>query len=65
MTLSEYLDKTKMTQTQFARRIGKAQTTVSGYCTGALIPPRATALKIVEVTKGAVTLTDLWHTKIA
>jgi hypothetical protein len=63
--LSDYLDKTKQTQNDFAIRLGKSQQLVSGYCTGAFIPPRATALKIVEITKGAVTLSDLWHTKFA
>jgi hypothetical protein len=65
MTLSEFLDKTEITQTDFAKKLGKSQQLVSGYCTGALIPPRATALRIVEITQGAVTLEDLWHMKSA
>ena len=65
MTLSEYLSKTKMTQAKFAELLGRSQQLVSGYCTGALIPPRATALKIVKVTKNAVTLADLWGVKVA
>jgi DNA-binding transcriptional regulator YdaS (Cro superfamily) len=63
MTLSDYLDKTKQTQTEFAKKLGKSQQLVSGYCTGALIAPRDTALKIVEISNGAVTLEDLWHMK--
>jgi len=65
MNLSDYLLKMKKTQAEFAEELGKSQQLVSGYCTGALIPPRETALKIVEITKGKVTLEDLWHTKIA
>lgn len=65
MTLLNYLKETKQTQAQFAKKLGKTQQLVSGYCTGVLIAPRATALKIVKITNGAVTLSDLWHTKIA
>lgn len=65
MKLIDYIKSNKSTQAEFGKRIGKAQTTVSAYITGELIPPRATALKIVKVTKGAVTLEDLWGVKIA
>ena len=65
MTLPEYLEKTKQTQTQFAKKLESSQQLVSGYCTGKLIPPRMTALKIVKITNGAVTLSDLWNIKIA
>ena len=65
MKLSEYIKLKNLTQAEFAKMLGKSQQLVSGYCTETLMPPRATALKIVEITKGAVTLEDLWHTKIA
>ena len=65
MKLHEYLTLAKMTQLEFSKKINKSQTLVSGYCTGTLIPPRATALKIVKITKGVVTLGDLWGIKVA
>lgn len=65
MTIPEYLKKHNLTQEQFGTMIGKSQQLVSGYCTGQLVPPRATALKIITVSKGEITLEDLWHTKIA
>ena len=64
MTLSEYLEKTHQTQAEFGELIGKSQQLISGYCTGTLTSPRATALDIVKATKGAVTLEDLWGVKI-
>ena len=60
MKLSEYLSKTEQRQADFAKKLKKSQTLVSAYCTGTLMPPRKTALKIVEITKGEVSLADLW-----
>ena len=65
MKLSEYLKNEGLTQEQFAKKLGKSQTLISAYCTGSMMPPRQTALKIVKITDGQVTLSDLWHTKIA
>lgn len=63
MKLLEYLKKTNQTQAEFGAKLGKSQTLISAYCTGALIPPRATALDIVKISNGAVTLNDLWNLK--
>jgi len=65
MKLHEYLYSTKTTQAEFAKLLRKSQTLISGYSSGSLLPPRATALKIVKVTKGAVTLSDLWGVKLS
>jgi hypothetical protein len=60
LKLVEYLKSTKTTQAAFAKKLGKSQTLISAYCAESLVPPRSTALKIVKVTKRAVTLADLW-----
>lgn len=60
MKLPEYLKHNKINQSQFAKKIGVKQQSVSDYCVGKP-PKRATAYKIVKVTKGAVTLADLWN----
>lgn len=65
MTLPDYLKTTKQTQAEFAEKLGKSQTLISAYCREKMVPPRETALRIVEITRGNVTLGDLWHTKIA
>ncbi len=63
MTLNEYLKKNSLTQSDFGKMIGKDQRTISEYC-GGYAPPRDVALKIVQVTKGKVTLEDLWDVKL-
>lgn len=61
MKLRDYLKKNKIKITDFAESIGHSQSTISSYLTGARPRPRPDiALKIVEATKGKVTLNDLY-----
>lgn len=64
MTLSDYLKKNNITQEDFATRMDVEQQTVSDWCAGSP-PKRLNAFKIVKITKGAVTLQDLWGVKMA
>lgn len=61
MKLRDYLKKNKIKIIDFAASIGHSQSAISGYLTGARPRPRPDiALKIVEATKGKVTLNDLY-----
>ena len=60
MKLAEYLKKEKLTQEDFAKRIGVVPQSVSNYVTGMSVPKRAVAKKIIEVTCGEVSLADIW-----
>jgi len=64
MTLSEYLKSRKLSQADFAIKMRVRQQSVSDWCTGSY-PKRKNALKIVKITGGSVTLSDLWGIKSA
>ena len=58
-TLSEYLEETGETQTEFAVRLGlppAAQSLISRYCTRTRRPPPEMIAKIEDATDGRVTL---------
>jgi len=60
MKLDEYLKKEKLTQEEFAKKIGVVPQSVSNYVNGASFPKRDVARRIIEVTCGEVSLADLW-----
>ncbi len=64
MTLSEYLKSQKMSQSEFAAKMKVRQQSVSDWCAGSP-PKRKNAMKIVKVTRGVVTFSDLWGIKSA
>jgi DNA-binding transcriptional regulator YdaS (Cro superfamily) len=59
MKLSDYLQREKMTQAQFAELVGAHPITVNKWATGSAMPRRALAAKIHEATRGQVTAADL------
>ena len=58
MRLGEYLQLANISQTRFAALIGVRQATVSRYISGTKIPSATVALKIRDLSKGAVALDD-------
>lgn len=59
MDLARYLEKSKLTQAAFARRIDVAPSYVSMLLNGTFWPGRRLMLRIVEETRGQVTPNDL------
>lgn len=59
MKLGEYLKDNGLLMADFGKKIGRSQAAVSRICAGEQPRPDA-ALKIVRVTKGAVSLADLY-----
>lgn len=59
MTLKEYLKEKKITQGEFAERLGVSQTWLSLVMTRKRIANGALALKISEETGGLVPLPDI------
>tara|TARA_R110000737_G_scaffold16900_1_gene34247 strand:- start:165 stop:359 length:195 start_codon:yes stop_codon:yes gene_type:complete len=59
MTLQKWLVKKKMSQAEFARLIGASGATVSRYINGSRVGMPQMMRRIVEVTKGQVSLDDL------
>jgi predicted XRE-type DNA-binding protein len=58
--LSQYLNKNKITQVEFASLINTTQATVSRLAVGKAEPSPRLALKIQEVTDGAVPF-ECWY----
>jgi len=56
-TLSQYLEREKLTQSAFADRLGVKQSFVSRLIRGEAMPSLKTAVRIAEVTGGAVPVT--------
>lgn len=48
----------RMTNVEFARRIGGSESLVTQYCDGSVWPGREKMNLIVQVTRGAVTAND-------
>ena len=63
MRLIDYLKYSKISQTQFARLINVSRMHVSNICRGKRIPSLPLTRRIIEVTKGQVTVGDLLHSK--
>jgi predicted XRE-type DNA-binding protein len=63
MTLVEWMEKNKVSKTELARRIGVTVPMVYHVLSGKKEFGKANMMKIVEITKGKVTLKDLIGTK--
>ena len=62
MELREYLKTKKITMEMFAQKIGRAQSIVSRLVNRKHRADPITAQRIVKVTKGAVSLDDIYNT---
>jgi transcriptional regulator with XRE-family HTH domain len=60
MTLAEYIEKRKLTLEEFGKQIGMSRSATHRIARGQAYPMPETAKRIVEVTKGAVKLKDLY-----
>lgn len=60
MTLAEYLDRHKLSQNEFGRRIGAAGGTVSRWTTGRRRPTLELMMKIERATGGWVTAKEFF-----
>jgi hypothetical protein len=58
MTLTDWIARENLTQTEVAFRLGLSQGHVSDLCAGRFWPSRTIAAKIWRMTKGAVTPND-------
>lgn len=58
MDIAAYLDKYKITQSDFAKKVGVSQVAVSYWLSG-IRPHPKTSCKIFELTKGKISFTDL------
>ena len=52
--LSDHLCAAELTQSQFAKRVGVDQATISKLCRGVLMPSLPLAVRIERATSGAV-----------
>jgi DNA-binding XRE family transcriptional regulator len=60
MTIPEYLKKHKLSQGQFARKIGVYRQSVSQWLDKRNYPNRKTAQKIERLTDAEVTIQDIY-----
>lgn len=58
MKLREYLQRHKMTATEFGKRIGRSHAVVSRLCHGKSLPSLALMVRIEQETNGTVTAKD-------
>lgn len=58
MTLDDYLEKEKMSPSDFARRIGLHRSTICLWRMGVRLPSRDNAIAISDITNGQVTYLD-------
>lgn len=61
MKLGEYLRENKITQEQFAEKIGIGYSTLKNIIAGKFEVRLSVALKIQKETKGKVRCEDLWN----
>ncbi len=64
MNLKTYLQKHRLTETEFAARIGVAQVTVNRYVRGLRFPSPDMVLLIAKETNGRVKVAD-WYERVA
>lgn len=60
MKLREYLEKNRIFQAEFAKKIGVTQGIISYYVNGRTMPTRKNMQRIIEVTGGEVTADDFY-----
>lgn len=60
MRLSDYLEKNRLTQTEFAKLIDADQGQIARYISGDRLPRRDVMQKIIDATAGAVTPNDFF-----
>jgi len=60
MNIRSYLEANSISQSAFARTIGVKQPTVHKWVHGLSLPDVRHARVIVEITKGTVTLNDMY-----
>ena len=65
MNLSEWLDWKGINRSEFAKRVGVSPAAITGWCDGTFWITKDNAQRIYDETDGAVTPTDLMHTKAA
>ena len=61
MKLADYIAAEKITQSEFAARVGAAQQTVNQWCTGNRLPRAPQMKKIFSITSGAVSPNDFYE----
>lgn len=59
MNLKEWIARNDMTVGEFANQINKTKETVSRYCNNKLQPSLKTCYRIIDATKGDVTMSDI------
>ena len=59
MKLRTYLNSKKVSKSSFAKELGVTRETVSKWTLGDYAPSRRNAQKIIKLTEGKVTLSDL------
>lgn len=60
MDIKEYLESNSISQSEFARTIGVKQPTVHKWVHGLSLPDVRHARVIVDLTKGAISLNDMY-----
>lgn len=60
MDIKEYLETNSISQSEFARTIGVKQPTVHKWVHGLSLPDVRHARVIVELTKGEISLNDMY-----
>lgn len=60
MHLMLWLQRERMSDAEFGRRIGRSQVAVHRYRTGKRVPDRETMPRIVRETRGEVTANDFF-----
>ena len=64
MRLSKWLEKTGTGTTEFARKIGTTDEAVRRYCQGRRMPEPEIAQRIVDATRGSVSVQDMHDARL-
>lgn len=60
MRLGDYLERHRLTQTEFAKVIGADQGQIARYVSGERLPRRDVMQRIIDATHGEVTANDFF-----
>lgn len=63
MNLKEYFEKKSLSQVSFAKKIGISKAHICNILKGKRTPSLALMRRIIEITKGEVTVGDLFNPK--